>query len=100
MEKYLYKFIDTYEWDDNDLSFIIESNADEETMQTIEVVSDLIWRGIKDEEDMPSLSPQGKSLYDKYFKLYIGVSKIEIMEGIAKDEGYIWETPSMIEIEW
>lgn len=100
MEKYLYNFIDTYEWDDTDLSFIIESNANEETMRSIEMVAELIWREIEGEEEMPSLSQQEKDLYNKYYDTYAGVSKREIMEKIVKKEGYTWETPSMIEIEW
>lgn len=100
MKKYLYHFIDTYEWDDSDLSFVIESNANEETMRSIDAVADLIWREIEDEEEMPSLSQQEKDLYNKYYEQYAGSSKAEIMEGIAKEEGYTWEEPSIIEIEW
>ncbi len=100
MEKYLYNFIDTYEGDDSDLSFIIESNANEETMRSIEAISDLIWREIEDEDEMPSLSSQEKDLYNKYYERYAGSSKAEIIECIVKEEGYIWEEPSMIEIEW
>lgn len=100
MEKYLYNFIDTYEEDDSDLSFIIESNANEEVMRSIEIVSDLIWKAIEDEEKISSLSSQEKGLYSKYFERYVGCAKVEIMECIAKEEGYTWEEPSMIEIEW
>jgi hypothetical protein len=100
MEKYLYNFVDTYEWDDSDLSFIIQSNADEETMRNIEVVADLIWHEIEDEEEMPTLSQQQKDWYNKYYARYVGISKAEIIEKIVKKEGYTWEKPSMIEIEW
>jgi hypothetical protein len=102
MKKYLYNFIDTYEGDDSDLSFIIESTADEETMRSIEVVADLIWQEIEDEDEdeMPSLSPQEKDLYDKYYKRYAGESKALIIGKIVKEEGYTWEEPDMIEIEW
>jgi len=100
MKKYLYNFIDTYEGDDSDLSFIIESTADEETMRSIEVVSDLIWREIEDEDEMPSLSPQEKDLYDKYYERSAGESKALIIKRIVEEEGYTWEEPDMIEIEW
>lgn len=100
MEKYLYNFIDTYEYDDTNLSFIVESNANKETMESIEKVSEIIWREIEDKEEMPSLSEQEQNLYDKYFEELCGISKAEIIEIIVKEEGYTWETPSMIEIEW
>lgn len=95
MKTYLYNFYEQ----DGELDFIIESNANKETMENIEMVSDLIWREIEDEEEMPSLSQQEKALYDKYFERYAGEFKILIMKNIVEEEGYTWETPNIVKIE-
>ena len=99
MANQLYRFVDTYEYDNSDLTFIINSNADYETMKSIELVADTIWNDLV-EEDMPNLSQRELELYNKYYERYVGCSKVEIIEAIVKGEGYTWEHPDIIDIEW
>ena len=100
MKEQLYRFVDTYEGDDSDLTFLISSNADVDTMESIELVSTQIWNEVEDKEDMPELNEYEQKLYDKYFEEYAGCSKIEIIECIVKEEGYTWNSPDIIDIEW
>ncbi len=96
----LYRFIDTYEEDDSDLTFLIQSNAPYDTMLSIELVADTIWSEIEDKEDMPTMNEYEQELYNKYFEEYVGCSKVEIIERIVKDEKYTWDKPDIIDIEW
>ena len=96
MKNQLYHFIDTYEYDDSDLTFLIVSNAEVGFMKDVERVANAIWL----EDDMPKLSKTGFELYHKYYEEYVGCSKIEIIESIVKEEGYSWESPDVVDIEW
>ena len=98
MADQLYRFVDTYEYD-SDLTFLILSNANCETMKSIELVADTIWNDLV-KEDMPNFSQEELKLYNKYYEKYVGCSKVEIIEAIVKKEGYTWEHPNIINIEW
>ncbi len=97
MEKYLYNFKDTNAEYNDDCSFLVYSDLEPKKMEQFEIVADFIWR------EEPREEIQFKNLlnlYDKYAKDYGGVSKIEIIEKMVKDEGFIWEKPQLIVIEW
>jgi len=101
MEKkeYLYHFIDTYTGDNSDLSFLICSTAKPEIMEKIEQVAELIWNYSYTEEETFD-DPIINKLYHKYFEDYKDTSKIEIIQCITRDEGYSWNEPDIIEINW
>ena len=98
-KNYLYKLVDTYEWDDSDLTSEIQSNIEPELLEKIVVTSDLISNHHCDSEETFE-DPIVNRLYHKYIEEYDGCSKIEIMEAITKGEGYTWEPIDFIEIEW
>ena len=97
MEKYLYYFKDTYAKGTDNCSFLVYSDVEPKLMEQFEIVADFIWR----EEPREEISFKNLlNLYDKYAKDYGGVSKVEIIEKIVKDEGFIWEIPQPIVIKW
>ena len=97
MEKYLYYFKDTNAEGTDDCSFLVYSNIEPKLMEQIEIVADFIWRE-EPREEVPFKNLL--NLYDKYAKDYSGVSKIEIIEIMVEGEGFIWEKPHPIVIEW
>lgn len=86
METNVFRMVDTNaEIFDGDLTFILKTNCSREMVEEIERNADKIWH---DEE------------YRQFVPNLYGISKMEIMETIAKHLGYIWEEVHLEEIEW
>lgn len=77
---------------DSDLTFILKTDCSRETVEEIERNADKIWH----DEEPEELDEE----YRQFVPNLYGISKVEIMEIIAKDLGYIWEEVYLEEIEW
>ncbi|MBO7731497.1 MAG: hypothetical protein J6S67_03065 [Methanobrevibacter sp.] len=98
-KNYLYRLVDTYEWDDADLTEEIQSNIEPEYFEKIIEVVDLF----NDTELMPEETfedPVVNKLYHKYYEEYDQCSKIEMIEYMVKQEGFSWKPVEFIELEW
>ena len=96
---YLYKLVDTYEWDDADLTKEVQSNIEPEYFEKIIDVADIL-SSMDCEPEETLEDPIINKLYHKYYEEYDGCSKIEIIECVVKQEGFTWEPVEFIELEW
>lgn len=95
----LYKFVDKHSYQDNndDGTFLVISNTPPKTMEKIEAVAERIYENDSREKVEEWLL----ELYDKYYEeLCNDASRITIMKTIVNEEGYTWEYPDVVEIEW
>lgn len=96
MKENVFRMVDTNAEDfGDDLTFILKTNCSREKVEEIERNADIIWRE-DDLEDLEDLDEE----YKQFAPDLCGISKIEIMEKIAKELGYIWEEVHLEEIEW
>lgn len=98
-KNYLYRLVDTYEWDDEDFTLEISSNIEPELLKKVIEVADL-FTDVTLEPEETFEDPIINKLYHQYYEEYSGGSKIEIIEGIVKDEGYSWKDVEFIELNW
>jgi hypothetical protein len=99
LKNQLYKFVDKHRCqDDNDDStFLVISTTPPKTMEKIETVAERIYEN----DSRENVEEWLLELYDKYYgKLCNDASRITIMKTIVEEEGYTWEYPDIVEIEW
>lgn len=93
METNVFKMVDINAEDfGSDLSFILKTNCSREMVEEIERNADKIWH----DEEPEELDEE----YRQFVPNLYGISKLEIMETIAKHLGYTWEEVHLEEIEW
>ncbi len=93
METNIFKMVDrNAEEFDSDLTFILKTNCSREMVEEIERNADKIWN----DEEPEELDEE----YRQFVPNLYGISKVEIMETIAKHLGYSWEEVNFEEIEW
>lgn len=93
METNVFKMVDTNAEDfGSDLSFILKTDCSREMVEEIERNADKIWH----DEEPEELDEE----YRQFVPNLYGISKVEIMETIAKHLGYTWEEVHLEEIEW
>lgn len=98
-KNYLYKLVDTYEWDDSDLTMEIQSNIEPEYFEKIIAVADILGNlTLTPEETFED--PVINKLYRKYYEQYDECSKIEMIEYMVKQEGFSWKPVEFIELNW
>lgn len=97
MEKQIYKMVDKNADDfGDDLTFLLQTDCPKEKLEQIEKNADLIWHANEPEDlDEEELDEEFKQFAD-----LCGISKIEIMEIIVTEKGYVWEAVNFPIIEW
>lgn len=93
MKENVFRMVDTNAEDfGDDLTFILKTNCSREMVEEIERNADKIWH----DEEPEELDEE----YRQFVPNLYGISKVEIMETIAKHLGYTWEEVYLEEIEW